>query len=338
MREKTETLSTSSPRLFAGTATAPRSRCVCSSSPVFSLRWALQTTSVRNSGSPHLLLSLLRCQRQKQQVAHVLWLPGLPGLSLEQVDILWHCLVEDAECYDDALHWFLNQVRSKDQHAMGMETYKHLFLEKVGIKQKTWDKTLSRFFCLVFRRWHFVNKMGLASLIFDSFVNHVDAPAEAWDHQHDGPQPLPAPLQLGSTGHQCAGQQCLQLWGEDRHKREGRQLLPVVVIADVSPVTAHVCLYMFSCVGWTSYGALHSGLSQLISAVLLSSTSTPTTSTVSSHFTNSTKTDYWSYKSPYLDQSQGIRKFLWHHTVLYIMSIINILTNRLPKAPAVCFR
>lgn len=55
----------------------------------------------------------------------------LSGLSLEQVDILWHCLVEDAECYDDALHWFLNQVRSKDQHAMGMETYKHLFLEKV---------------------------------------------------------------------------------------------------------------------------------------------------------------------------------------------------------------
>ncbi|MEQ2259776.1 Ubiquitin carboxyl-terminal hydrolase 34, partial [Xenotaenia resolanae] len=55
----------------------------------------------------------------------------LSGLSLEQVDILWHCLVEDAECYDDALHWFLNQVRSKDQHAMGMETYKHLFLEKM---------------------------------------------------------------------------------------------------------------------------------------------------------------------------------------------------------------
>lgn len=60
----------------------------------------------------------------------------LSGLSLEQVDILWHCLVEDAECYDDALHWFLNQVRSKDQHAMGMETYKHLFLEKVGAKNE----------------------------------------------------------------------------------------------------------------------------------------------------------------------------------------------------------
>ncbi len=59
------------------------------------------------------------------------------GLSLEQVDILWHCLVEDAECYDDALHWFLNQVRSKDQHAMGMETYKHLFLEKVRMRRET---------------------------------------------------------------------------------------------------------------------------------------------------------------------------------------------------------
>lgn len=64
----------------------------------------------------------------------------LPGLSLEQVDILWHCLVEDAECYDDALHWFLNQVRSKDQHAMGMETYKHLFLEKVRTKRDAEQK------------------------------------------------------------------------------------------------------------------------------------------------------------------------------------------------------
>lgn len=134
------------------------------------------------------------------------------------MDILWHCLVEDGECYDDALHWFLNQVRSKDQHAMGMETYKHLFLEKVGTKKKEiWDKTLSWFFslqiyCLVFGICSFiVNKMGLASLGFASVIDRVDAPAEARDHQHDGPQPLSAPLQLGSTGHQCTGQQRLQL-------------------------------------------------------------------------------------------------------------------------------
>lgn len=61
---------------------------------------------------------------------------------MEQVDILWHCLVEDAECYDDALHWFLNQVRSKDQHAMGMETYKHLFLEKVGTENKNLEQNV----------------------------------------------------------------------------------------------------------------------------------------------------------------------------------------------------
>lgn len=73
-------------------------------------------------------------------------LPGLSGLSLEQVDILWHCLVEDAECYDDALHWFLNQVRSKDQHAMGMETYKHLFLEKVGKGKENLEQNFILFF------------------------------------------------------------------------------------------------------------------------------------------------------------------------------------------------
>lgn len=76
-------------------------------------------------------------------------LPGPPGLSLEQVDILWHCLVEDAECYDDALHWFLNQVRSKDQHAMGMETYKHLFLEKVGMNRKLETKRYPGFLACI---------------------------------------------------------------------------------------------------------------------------------------------------------------------------------------------
>lgn len=85
-------------------------------------------------------------------------------------------------------------------------------------KKKIQDKTLSWFFflqiyCLdVFGIWSFIaNKMGLASLGFASFIDCVDAPAEARDHQHDGPQPLSAPLQLGSTGHQCTGQQRLQL-------------------------------------------------------------------------------------------------------------------------------
>ncbi|MEJ1274325.1 hypothetical protein NN561_005208 [Cricetulus griseus] len=83
-------------------------------------------------------------------------------LSLEQVDILWHCLVEDSECYDDALHWFLNQVRSKDQHAMGMETYKHLFLEKMPqLKPETISMTGLNLF------QHLCNLARLATSAYD---------------------------------------------------------------------------------------------------------------------------------------------------------------------------
>ena len=52
-------------------------------------------------------------------------------LSLEQVDCLWNCLAEDTECADDCFNWFLNQVKSKDQHAMSYQTFKHIFIEKV---------------------------------------------------------------------------------------------------------------------------------------------------------------------------------------------------------------
>ncbi|KAJ7422952.1 hypothetical protein WISP_35954 [Willisornis vidua] len=88
------------------------------------------------------------------------------GLSLEQVDILWHCLVEDSECYDDALHWFLNQVRSKDQHAMGMETYKHLFLEKMPqLKPETISMTGLNLF------QHLCNLARLATSAYDGGSN-----------------------------------------------------------------------------------------------------------------------------------------------------------------------
>ncbi|XP_033860381.3 ubiquitin carboxyl-terminal hydrolase 34 isoform X3 [Acipenser ruthenus] len=87
-------------------------------------------------------------------------------LSLEQVDILWHCLVEDSECYDDALHWFLNQVRSKDQHAMGMETYKHLFLEKMPqLKPEIISMTGLNLF------QHLCNLARLATSAYDSGSN-----------------------------------------------------------------------------------------------------------------------------------------------------------------------
>ena len=55
------------------------------------------------------------------------------GLNLEQVDTLWDCLALDKDCSDDCLSWFLNQAKSKDHHAMGLETFKHIFLEKVSL-------------------------------------------------------------------------------------------------------------------------------------------------------------------------------------------------------------
>ncbi|XP_021379697.1 ubiquitin carboxyl-terminal hydrolase 34-like isoform X3 [Mizuhopecten yessoensis] len=52
-------------------------------------------------------------------------------LNLEQVDTLWRCIALDIECSDECLKWFLNQAKSKDHHAMGLETFKHIFLEKM---------------------------------------------------------------------------------------------------------------------------------------------------------------------------------------------------------------
>lgn len=52
-------------------------------------------------------------------------------LNLEQVDTLWRCIALDTECSDECLKWFLNQAKSKDHHAMGLETFKHIFLEKM---------------------------------------------------------------------------------------------------------------------------------------------------------------------------------------------------------------
>lgn len=53
-------------------------------------------------------------------------------LNLEQVDTLWRCVALDSECSDDCLNWFLNQAKSKDHHALCLETFKHIFLEKMS--------------------------------------------------------------------------------------------------------------------------------------------------------------------------------------------------------------
>uniref|UniRef100_T1IPZ0 ubiquitinyl hydrolase 1 n=1 Tax=Strigamia maritima TaxID=126957 RepID=T1IPZ0_STRMM len=54
-------------------------------------------------------------------------------LTLEQVDTLWSCLAFDQECSDELFSWLLNQAKNKDQHAMGLDTFKHIFLEKMPL-------------------------------------------------------------------------------------------------------------------------------------------------------------------------------------------------------------
>jgi ubiquitin carboxyl-terminal hydrolase 34 len=52
-------------------------------------------------------------------------------LTLEQVDILWNCLVNDVECADCLFSWLLSHAKSTDQHALGIDTLKYLYIEKM---------------------------------------------------------------------------------------------------------------------------------------------------------------------------------------------------------------
>ncbi|XP_032664565.1 ubiquitin carboxyl-terminal hydrolase puf isoform X2 [Odontomachus brunneus] len=52
-------------------------------------------------------------------------------LSLEQVDILWQCLSQDPTCADELFSWLLSQAKSTEQHALGMDTLKHLCMRKL---------------------------------------------------------------------------------------------------------------------------------------------------------------------------------------------------------------
>ncbi|XP_046627893.1 ubiquitin carboxyl-terminal hydrolase 34 [Neodiprion virginianus] len=52
-------------------------------------------------------------------------------LSLEQVDILWQCLSQDSMCSDELFSWLLSQAKSTEQHALGMDTLKHLCMRKL---------------------------------------------------------------------------------------------------------------------------------------------------------------------------------------------------------------
>ncbi|CAG2063150.1 unnamed protein product, partial [Timema podura] len=52
-------------------------------------------------------------------------------LSLDQVDTLWLCLATDLQCCDELFSWLLSQTKNKDQHALGMDALKHLYMKKL---------------------------------------------------------------------------------------------------------------------------------------------------------------------------------------------------------------
>ncbi|XP_064464002.1 ubiquitin carboxyl-terminal hydrolase 34-like isoform X1 [Ornithodoros turicata] len=52
-------------------------------------------------------------------------------LNQEQLDVLWSCLALDPECSNELFSWLLNQVRSREQHALGADLFKHLLLQKL---------------------------------------------------------------------------------------------------------------------------------------------------------------------------------------------------------------
>lgn len=57
--------------------------------------------------------------------------PDTFRLSLEQVDMLWGWLANDAECADCLFAWLQSQAKGSDQHALGIDTLQHLYLKKL---------------------------------------------------------------------------------------------------------------------------------------------------------------------------------------------------------------
>ncbi|XP_048585971.1 ubiquitin carboxyl-terminal hydrolase 34 isoform X2 [Nematostella vectensis] len=53
------------------------------------------------------------------------------SLSVDQVDALWSTLIGDPQCCDEALEWFVQQVQSKELHALDRSVLKYIFTTKL---------------------------------------------------------------------------------------------------------------------------------------------------------------------------------------------------------------
>ncbi|XP_054154148.1 ubiquitin carboxyl-terminal hydrolase 34-like [Oppia nitens] len=52
-------------------------------------------------------------------------------LSQEQIDTLWSTLASDAESADELFNWLLSQVRSRENHGLGIDMMHHILIEKL---------------------------------------------------------------------------------------------------------------------------------------------------------------------------------------------------------------
>ncbi|XP_034942559.1 ubiquitin carboxyl-terminal hydrolase puf [Chelonus insularis] len=90
--------------------------------------------NINNGSNTNLYSHQTEVQVRLQFLSSIFSPLGSPDcfrLSLEQVDILWQCLSQDPICADELFSWLLSQAKSTEQHALGMDTLKHLCMKKL---------------------------------------------------------------------------------------------------------------------------------------------------------------------------------------------------------------
>jgi len=87
-----------------------------------------------NSKSHELYTHSEEIQSRLQFLTFIFSFAGSPEnfqLNREQVDTLWDCIANDQVCSDELFSWMLNQVRTRDQHALGPVMLQYILVEKI---------------------------------------------------------------------------------------------------------------------------------------------------------------------------------------------------------------
>lgn len=70
----------------------------------------------------------LVCVRKSHKVLIAL---NLYRLTLSQIDDLWNCLAEESKYSEHFFVWLISQLKTKDQHALSEEVFRHIFNRKL---------------------------------------------------------------------------------------------------------------------------------------------------------------------------------------------------------------